>query len=91
MLRRIHVFVSGRVQGVAFRWVTEDIAQNLGVLGWVRNLRDGRVEVMAEGEEGTLNQFIEFLQHGPRHAKVSDIHIEWVEYKGEFNTFEIRF
>ena len=91
MLKRIHVFVSGRVQGVAFRWVTIDVANQLNVVGWVRNLYDGRVEVMAEGEEGILNQFIEFLKKGPRYAKVKDIEIEWLESTGEFSTFKITY
>ena len=91
MLKQIHVFVSGRVQGVAFRWVTSDVAHQLKVTGWVRNLRDGRVEVIAEGEEDVLNQFIEFLEKGPRYAKVKDIEIEWLDYTGDFASFDIRF
>ncbi|MFX1296264.1 MAG: acylphosphatase [Promethearchaeota archaeon] len=91
MLKRIHVFVAGRVQGVAFRWITEDVAHQLGVIGWVRNLQDGRVEVLAEGEEKTLKEFIEFLKRGPRHAKVKNIDIDWLDPTGEFKTFDIRF
>lgn len=91
MLKRIHVVVSGRVQGVAFRWATEDAARNLGVVGWVKNLPDGSLEVMAEGEEVLLNQFIVFLKQGPRHAKVENIEIEWIDYQNEFSTFDIRY
>jgi acylphosphatase len=91
MMKRIHVFVSGRVQGVAFRWVTEDMAHQLGVSGWVRNLSDGRVEVMAEAEEENLLEFIKFLKQGPRHARVENIEVEWLESEGEFKSFEIRF
>jgi acylphosphatase len=91
MLKRIHVQISGRVQGVAFRWVTEDVANQLKVVGWVSNLYDGRVEVTAEGEEQILNKFLEFLSQGPRHAKVTDIQVEWLEYTGEFKKFEILF
>ncbi|MHA1650902.1 MAG: acylphosphatase [Candidatus Helarchaeota archaeon] len=91
MLKRIHVYISGRVQGVAFRWVTEDVARQLGVVGWVRNLRDGRVEVLAEAPEDVLKEFIKFLKRGPRYARVTDIQIEWLESTGEFRTFEIRF
>jgi len=91
MLKRIHVLISGRVQGVAFRWVTEDVANQLKVLGCVRNLHDGRVEVMAEGEEKILIQFLEFLKQGPRHAKVIDLQVDWLEFTGEFKSFEIIF
>ena len=91
MLKRINVFVSGRVQGVAFRWVTVDVAQQLGVTGWVRNLQDGRVEVMAEGEEERLKEFIEYLKRGPRYSKVNDIQVDWGAYKGEFRSFEVSF
>ena len=91
MLKRIHVLISGRVQGVAFRWVTEDVANQLKVLGCVRNLLDGRVEVMAEGEEKILIQFLEFLKQGPRHAKVIDLQVDWLEFTGEFKSFEIIF
>ena len=91
MKKRIHVFVSGRVQGVAYRWVTEDVAHQLGILGWIRNLADGRVEVVAEAEEKTLLEFIEFLKQGPRHARVQNLEINWVEYEGTFKSFEIRF
>ena len=90
-MKRIHVYISGRVQGVAFRWVTDDGARQLGVVGWVRNLRDGRVEVLAEAEEPTLKEFIEFLKRGPRHAKVTDIDIEWLEATGEFKRFDVRY
>ena len=90
-MKRIHVFVSGRVQGVAFRWVTSDVAIQLGVKGWVRNLRDGRVEVVAEGAEETLNEFLKFLHRGPRYAKVRDVQVEWLEGTGEFNKFDVRY
>ena len=90
-MKRIHVYISGRVQGVAFRWVTDDVARQLGVVGWVRNISDGRVEVLAESEEKTLKEFIEFLKRGPRHARVTDIDIEWLEATGEFKRFEVRY
>ena len=90
MQKRIHALISGRVQGVAFRWVTEDLAHQMNVVGWVKNLPDGRVEVMAEAEENILGEFVEFLKRGPRHAIVEDIKIEWMEYIGEFGSFEIR-
>lgn len=90
MQKRIHALISGRVQGVAFRWVTDDVAHQLNVVGWVKNLPDGRVEVMAEAEETILREFIEFLKKGPRHASVEDCQIEWSDSTGEFADFEIR-
>ena len=58
MLSRVHVFVSGRVQGVAYRYFVERRAAEIPVTGWVRNLRDGRVEIMAEGEKADLESFL---------------------------------
>ncbi len=90
-MKRVHVYVSGRVQGVAFRWATQAVAQRLGVFGWVRNLVDGRVEVLAEAKEEVLKEFIEFLKNGPRYAKVKDLEIEWLGFKGDFKNFEVIF
>lgn len=66
----MRVFVSGRVQGVAFRWHTRERASELGVVGWVRNLPDGRVEARVEGEPGAVGAMLEFLARGPGHARV---------------------
>jgi acylphosphatase len=68
--------ISGRVQGVGFRYFTEAIAQREGVLGWVRNVPDGRVEVMAEGDAEALDRFERNLRHGPRGARVDRIDID---------------
>ncbi|HDL09635.1 MAG TPA: acylphosphatase [Candidatus Omnitrophica bacterium] len=92
MLKRVHVFYSGRVQGVGFRFTTERIALEMGdVYGWVRNLPDGRVEVVAEGEEERLNEFLRRIREGllKRYIKREDV--IWENYKGEFDDFEIRF
>ncbi|MHA1266816.1 MAG: acylphosphatase [Candidatus Helarchaeota archaeon] len=91
MLKRIHAIVSGRVQGVGFRWTTLDVARQLKVRGWVRNMEDGRVEVMAEGEEQDLKYFIEFLRRGPKYAKVKDVTVRWLDYLGEFEIFNMRY
>jgi acylphosphatase len=87
---RAHVYVSGIVQGVFFRYETRRIAQELGVKGWVRNLPDGRVEAVFEGEEKTVNEMMEFCRKGPPGARVTGIKVEWEEYKGEFDSFTIR-
>ncbi len=86
---RIHAFVSGRVQGVFFRATTKEMADKLGLKGWVRNLPDGRVEVVAEGSKEAIRTLIEFLKRGPPLAKVENIEIREEPYKGEFETFEI--
>jgi acylphosphatase len=91
MLSRVHVFVSGRVQGVAYRYFVERRAAEIPVTGWVRNLRDGRVEIMAEGEKADLESFLGFLRQGPRMANVDDLDVLWEDYRGEFEDFRIEF
>ncbi len=66
-----------------------DRAQTLGVTGWVRNLRDGRVEAVAEGEKSRLDELIRFCHIGPPGARVSRVDIEWTDHKGEFRGFRI--
>jgi len=91
MLSRVHAFVSGRVQGVAYRYFAERRADEIPVTGWVRNLSDGRVEIMAEGEKADLESFLGFLRQGPRMAKVDDLDFFWEDYRGEFEDFRIEF
>ena len=86
---RIHAFISGLVQGVNFRFYTRQKAQALGIGGWVRNLRDGRVEVVAEGSEERIKHLIDFLKKGPPGAKVVNVEIKEEDYKGEFKYFDI--
>ena len=69
-------FVSGRVQGVAFRYYARDQAQAFGVAGWVRNLPDGRVEFHCQGRPSLVSAFIEWLHEGPPMARVSDVEVE---------------
>lgn len=91
MKARFHAFIGGRVQGVAFRFFAQHVADMLGVTGWVRNLYDGRVEVMAEGEKEALEQFLTELKKGPRLARVEEVEINWEDYQGEFLDFSIKF
>ena len=88
---RVNIFVSGLVQGVFFRSETKAKAKELGLFGWVRNLADGRVEILAEGEKEKLEKLIEWAKRGPELAKVDDLEINWQEYQGEFKDFEIRY
>jgi acylphosphatase len=85
------VILAGRVQGVAYRYFAEKRAVSLGVTGWVRNLYDGRVEVVAEGERANVELFLEELRKGPRLAQVEDVEVRWEEPTGEFAAFSIRF
>ena len=70
---RKHWFVSGRVQGVSFRAFTYESATDLKLTGWVRNLTDGRVEIVADGPEKTINQLLEKVKKGPPAAKVESV------------------
>ena len=91
MKKRAHIFVSGRVQGVFFRDHTQRLANSLNLTGWVRNLRDGRVEVLAEGDKENIEDLIKGLKQGPPLARVKKVDVEWGDYKGEFEDFRITY
>jgi acylphosphatase len=78
-IRRVRVTVRGRVQGVGFRYFTIRTAQDLGIVGWVRNTPVGTVEVEAQGVERRLRSFLKELERGPRAARVSGLEIEDLE------------
>jgi acylphosphatase len=88
---RAHVFISGRVQGVFFRSETKYEAKKLGVTGWIRNTPDGKVEAVVEGDEKNVKEIIDFCKRGPPGARVTDTHVVWQDYTGEFKDFEIRY
>lgn len=88
--RRVHVWVSGRVQGVYFRYATRDAAIDHGVSGWVRNLPDGRVEAVFEGGCSAVEQVVRFCYRGPYPARVDGVEVVEEEFRGEFREFEIR-
>lgn len=88
---RVRIFVSGLVQGVFFRSETKNRAEELGIFGWARNLIDGRVEILAEGEKDKLEKLIVWAKQGPDSAKVDGLEIDWQEYQSEFKKFEIRY
>lgn len=91
MTRRVHMLISGRVQGVFFRANAQEVAQRLGLAGYVRNLPDGRVEVVAEGEEEALRRLIEWCHQGPPLARVERVEVRWQNPTGEFSGFHIRY
>ena len=88
---RAHVFLSGRVQGVFFRTTAKEWAEELGIRGWIRNLPDGRVEAVIEGDEDKVREMLELMKHGPPLAVVQDISVEIEEYKNEFHDFRIKY
>ncbi len=90
-LSRVHLIISGRVQGVGFRFFAQRRAMELGLAGWVRNRGDGTVEIMAEGERGALNKFLAAMREGPRAAFVTGVKSSWLTYRGDLpKAFEIR-
>jgi len=90
-MKRVHVFISGRVQGVWFRSYTEAEAKKLGVKGWVRNLPDGRVEAVFEGEDSAVDKMVAWCHKGSPYAKVEKVEVIEEPYKGEFTDFKIRY
>jgi len=88
---RLEAIVSGYVQGVNFRFYTIREASLLGLTGYVRNLRSGQVEVVAEGERGGLETLLAFLRRGPSHARVDSVDVQWSEPTGESRSFGVRY
>jgi len=87
MTKRVQAHVSGRVQGVGYRYYTAHVASELGIVGTVRNLSDGGVEAVAEAEEASLHEFLKALRHGPHAAEVTEIATAWDAPTGEFSGF----
>jgi acylphosphatase len=90
MKKQVHVYYSGRVQGVGFRFTAESIANDLGATGWVKNLSDGRVEVVVEAEEDALKELLEKISVSFSRY-IHDTDVQWLEATGEFNDFGIEF
>ncbi len=86
---RVRAVISGRVQGVFFRLETKKAAARYGVFGWVKNQRDGTVAVVFEGSKENVDSILAWCKQGPPIAKVLNVDLEWEEYKGEFNSFEM--
>ena len=86
---RAHVFVSGRVQGVSFRWQTQRKAQDLELTGWVRNLWDGRVEAIFEGDKDTVQQAVSWCHRGDPPARVEDVEVTYETPSEDFKGFRI--
>ncbi|MFN3739861.1 MAG: acylphosphatase [Thermodesulfovibrionales bacterium] len=88
---RCHIFVAGRVQGVFFRAFTRDVAESLGLKGWVRNLPDGRVEAVFEGSREVIEEALKKIKIGPPASRVENIDINWSELIENIPDFRIRY
>jgi acylphosphatase len=88
-LHRLHAYVEGYVQGVGFRYFVLRAAQAYNLTGWARNLYDGRVEVMAEGELGDLNRLLVALRKGPHSSDVRQVDYSFSEARGDFSRFSV--
>ena len=87
--KRVHIFVTGRVQGVFFRQATKVVAIKNNVTGWIKNLDDGRVEIMIEGEDKCVDSVIGWCNFGPANSRVDDIEVNNEEFKNEFSMFDV--
>ena len=85
------ILVKGLVQGVGYRYYTQKIAAKLGLKGYVKNLWDGDVEVVAEGDKGIIEELIDHLKIGPRSGRVTNVFITWDSYSGKYSSFDITF
>ncbi len=90
-LQRAEILVSGLVQGVGYRFFAEGLAKRYGLKGFCRNLPNGMVEAVVEGDNGLILDYVKELKRGPISASVSGVNVKWLDYKGEFDRFEIRF
>ncbi len=90
-MSRLHVWIGGRVQGVFFRETTRQVAQELGLVGWVKNLPDGRVEAVFQGDAGACGKALEWARIGPPSARVTSVEEGWEEEDESLNTFKIVF
>ncbi len=88
---RAHLRIYGRVQGVFFRATMKEVADRLGVCGWVRNLPDGSVEAVVEGPRDRVEEIIRWAHRGPPAARVERVEVRWEPYRGEFRGFRIRY
>jgi len=89
--RAVHMIASGRVQGVGFRFFVREHAAALGLVGWVKNLADGSVEIHAEGDEALLDDLVARVERGPTFGRVDDLTVDWVEPERSYSYFSIEF
>ena len=90
-MKRVHVYISGRVQGVFFRAETQRAANSFHLTGWVRNMSDGRVEAVFEGEDANVDKMLDWCYIGPPAARVEDVLSKEESYRGECLEFMIKY
>jgi acylphosphatase len=90
-MKRVHIHISGRVQGVFFRAETQRTAKSFNLTGWVRNIADGRVEAVLEGEDENVDKMLKWCHTGPPAAKVEEVLTEEEPYTSEFSDFSIKY
>ena len=88
---RAHVIISGRVQGVFFRMETQRAASRIGVFGWVRNLPNGDVEALIEGPRERVEEAVQWCHQGSPASRVRQVQVDWGDYSGDFNRFDITY
>jgi len=88
--KRVHVWISGKVQGVFYRAYTQDAARTHGVTGWVRNLPDGRVEAVFEGDARAVDAMVQWCHRGSPLSRVDRVEVQEEPYQGEFADFGVR-
>jgi acylphosphatase len=89
-VKRLHVVIEGRVQGVGFRHSTTRKARSLKLKGWVKNRSDGKVEAAFEGDEEALSTMLDWCRKGPTFASVSNVEADWEEGVQQFDSFQVR-
>jgi len=90
-MKRIHLFISGYVQGVGFRWYVQRLAQRMNLCGFVKNLRDGRVEAVVEGNDNSIGEFLKGLKEGSFEDSIEEIKKTEEKYEREYSDFSIKF
>ncbi len=91
MQARAHLIIKGIVQGVFYRAFTRDVASRLNLKGWVKNLPDGSVEAVFEGDKEEIEQAIKQCSLGPPGSRVDDVVVKWIENKGDLKGFEVKY
>ena len=89
--QRIHIFLTGKVQGVFFRQATKVVAIKNNVTGWVKNLENGEVEILLEGDDKNVNSVIDWCRNGPANSRVDEVKIEQQEFSGQYSNFEVSY
>ena len=91
MKKQAHLKIYGEVQGVFYRANTQERAEELGLVGWVKNLGDGSVEIVVQGEEESIKEMMSWCYEGPAGSMVEDVHVSWEEIEEIFKEFSVRY